>query len=169
MFLRSLGFACQITDRWQQMRNFRNIVQKGITLALCCLQSFGKGAEDKQARKKNEARDAGRDGERPGCARDVPGASIIRIEENRFRHGPSYPAAPARPIRPFQGRGLRSVLGETPRIRCLGSKQYASYDERKLYRVGRICQALTGLLADFREPLCDRRYGLRKLLACPVR
>ena len=61
------------------------------------------------------------------------------------------------------------MLGETPRIRCLGIKQYASYDERKLYRVERIRQAFTGLLADFIAPLCDRRYGLRKLLACPVR
>ena len=90
LFLRSLGFACKITDRWQQMRNFRNIVQQGISLALCRLQSFGKGAEDKEARKKNEPCDAGRDGERPGCARDVPGAAIIRIEENRFCHVPSY-------------------------------------------------------------------------------
>jgi hypothetical protein len=99
----------------------------------------------------------------------VPGAAIIRIEENRFRHGPTYRAAPARSLRPSRSRGLRSMLGETPRIRSLGIKQYASNDERKLYRVGRLRQAFTGLLADFIVPLCDRRYGLRKLFAWPVR
>ena len=60
LFFRRLGFACKVADRWQQMRNFRDIVQKGITLALRCLQSFGKGPKDKEARQKNEARDAAR-------------------------------------------------------------------------------------------------------------
>ena len=47
------------------------------------------------------------------------------------------------------------------------SNQYASLDEYKLYSDERIPGAVSSL--SIIKQVCDRRYGLRKLLACPVR
>ena len=134
----------QRLHRRQQMRNFRHIVQKGVTLGRGCLQRFGKRPEDKETRKKNEARNAAHDGERPGSTRDMTSAAIFRIEKNRMLAHVSFTSASRAPppVQHRSGPGSTVTLGvKAGQSMSTSAHEYATSDERKLYKRHRIYRA----------------------------
>ena len=138
------------------MRDFRHIVQKGVPLGWGCLQRFGKRPEDEETRKKNEARHAAHDGERPGGARDMAGAAIFWIEENRmfahvsFRSASQVPP----PVQHRSGPGSTVTLGvKAGQSMSTSAHEYATSDERKLYKRQRIRRASI-------EPILALRCGV---------